>query len=396
MALWRCVIATLLAYAINTMTATLMNKHARPELFQSPLPLVKVAMPPSERLMPSLRDVLYGGMIAEGEYVYRFESMFAQTFRLSVALGTSSGTGALHIALLLAGVLPGNEVISTSMTAEPTNTVILQCGATPVFADIDPETGNLEPASVEALVTPNTKAIVVVHYAGFPAALKALRSIADRNGIALIEDCAHALGAQYGEAGIGTIGDFGIFSLQAIKHMTTIDGGILTMRDSSKVALARKLRWFGMDKGIARTEVDIAQVGFKYNMNNVAAVIGIAQLETIESRIVRHIENGRYFDNEIGSIAGLRVTRIDPGSQPSYWLYTVLSEDSKAVERCLAGIGVSASKLHRPNHTHSVFSPMRRPLPGLDAYYRRLTHIPCGWWVSVEDRERIVAALRKG
>jgi len=360
------------------------------------LPLVKVAMPARERLMPALESVLYSGVIAEGDFVYRFESEIAQTFGLPIALGTSSGTAALHIALLISGVDSGDEVITTSMTAEPTNTTIMQCGATPVFADVYPDTGNLDPASVETLVTPRTKAIVVVHYAGFPADLKSLRRIADQNGIALIEDCAHALGAKYDEHGIGTIGDYAIFSMQAIKHMTTVDGGILTMRDPRKAERARKLRWFGMAKGVPRTEVDIEQVGFKYNMHNVAAVIGLAQLETIESRISRHIENGRFFDDAICTIPGLAVTRIDPECQPSYWLYTVLSENSEAVERCLADIGVSASKLHRPNHYHSIFAPMRRHMPGLDTYYRRLTHIPCGWWVTNEDRERIVDALRKG
>jgi dTDP-4-amino-4,6-dideoxygalactose transaminase len=237
---------------------------------------------------------------------------------------------------------------------------------------------------------------VVVHYAGFPASLRELRRVADRHGVALIEDCAHALGASFGENGIGTVGDYAIFSLQAIKHMTTVDGGMLTMRDVSNAERARRMRWFGMSKGVPRTEVDIEQVGFKYNMHNVAAVIGLAQLETIEARINRHIENGRFFDKAISTIPGLGVTRVDPECAPSYWLYTILSEDSSAVERCLASIGVSASKLHRPNHYHSIFAPMRRSMPGLDTYYRRLTHIPCGWWVSDEDRERIVDALRKG
>ncbi len=346
--------------------------------------------------MPALEDVLYSGMIAEGEYVYHFESEFARIFRLPLAIGTNSGTGALHIALLLAGVVSGDEVITTSMTAEPTNTVILQCGATPVFADVDQETGNLDPKSVESLVTSRTRAIVVVHYAGFPADLKSLRRIADNNGIALIEDAAHCLGASYGGQGIGTIGDYAIFSLQAIKHMTTIDGGMLTMRDTSKAGLARKLRWFGMAKGVPRTEVDIERIGFKYNMSNVAAVIGIAQLETIGARISRHIENGRYFDEKISAIDGLAVTRIESEAIPSYWLYSVLSDNSDDIECRLAEVGVSASKLHRPNHLHSVFAPMRRYMPGLETYYRRLTHIPCGWWVTDEDRERIVAALLKG
>jgi len=180
------------------------------------------------------------------------------------------------------------------------------------FADVDPQTGNLDPTSVEAQVTPLTRAIVVVHYAGFPANLRELRRIADKAGIALIEDCAHALGARYDRNGIGTIGDYAIFSFQAIKHMTTVDGGILTMRDSSNVARARKLRWFGLAKGVPRTEVDIQELGFKYNMNNVAATIGLAQLDAIEPLISRHIENGRFYDRQISAIPGLQTTRIDP------------------------------------------------------------------------------------
>jgi perosamine synthetase len=360
------------------------------------LPLVKVAMPPRNRLLPELERVLYSGFVAEGSEVYEFEKSFAKQFDLPIALAMNSGTAALHVALLMSGVQPGDEVITTSMTAEPTNIVILQCGARPVFADVEANSGNLDPGSVRSLITARTKAILVVHYAGFPARLHALRTIADEHGIALIEDAAHALGARYGDAGIGTVGDFGIFSLQAIKHMTTIDGGVLTLHDTRRADEARRLRWFGLSKGVPRTEVDITVPGYKYNMHNVAAVLGLAQLENIDQLIEKHIANGRYFDENVALIPGLAVTQFEPDAEPSYWLYSVLSENSEAIESCLAAVGVSASKLHRPNHLHSVFAPMRRPMPGLDTYYRRLTHIPCGWWVSEEDRERIVNALRKG
>lgn len=360
------------------------------------LPIVKVRMPPREALMPTLEGVLYGGMLAEGEHVYEFERRFADHFGLSNALGFSSGTGALHVALLSCDVTPGDEVITTSMTAEPTNTTILQTGAIPVFADVDPLTGNLDPASVEASIGPRTRAILVVHYAGYPAALTALREIADRHGVALIEDCAHALGARYAGEAIGTIGDAAIFSFQAIKHMTTVDGGALVLRDPARVREARKLRWFGLEKGVPRTEVDITRAGYKYNMSNVAGAIGLHQLDGIDAAIARHVAHGRALDAALGAIPGLVPGRVEQQSEPTYWIYTLLSDDSDAVERRLAEIGVAASKLHRPNHLHSVFAPYRRPLPGLDEFYRRLVHIPCGWWVSDDDRERIVAALREG
>lgn len=361
------------------------------------IPLVKVGLPDKTVLMPALEQILYSGHIAEGEAVYQFEAAFAEQFWLSQALAMSSGTAALHAALTLAGVQAGDEVITTSMTAEPTNIVILQLGAIPVFADVDVNSGNLDPESVRSCVTERTKAILLVHYAGIPVRLQEIAAIAQEHGIPVIEDCAHALGARYDGAGIGTLSEFGIYSLQAIKHMTTVDGGMLTLRDPSLVRRAKQFRWFGLEKGIPRTEVDITTVGYKYNMTNVTATIGLTQLADIHSRIIdRHKDNGRYFDAAIGAIPGLSVPTFDTQAEPSYWLYTVLSDDSDDIERRLREIGVSASKLHRPNHLHSILKPFAGELPNLERYYQRMIHVPCGWWVTVEQRERIVDALKKG
>lgn len=360
------------------------------------IPLVKVAMPRRESLIPALESVLYSGMIAEGEQVYSFESSFAAHFNLNNVLATSSGTAALHIAMLLADVRFGDEVITTSMTAEPTNTTILQVGAIPIFADVDPLTGNLDPKAVELVITSKTKAICVVHYAGYPADLNGLRSIADRYGIKLIEDCAHALGALYAGVPVGTIGDFAIFSFQAIKHMTTIDGGALVMKDASGMDDAKRLRWFGLAKGVPRTEVNIKRLGFKYNMNNVSATIGLQQLSSINSLLDRHRLNGKFFDKALQGIDGIVPAKIEDAADPTYWLYTILAEDSDEVEHCLNSNGISASKLHRPNHLHSIFESYRQPLPGLDSFYQRLVHIPCGWWVTDEDREHISSLLKRG
>lgn len=361
------------------------------------IPLVKVGLPDKEALMPALESVLYSGHIAEGDAVYLFEKMFAEKFSLPSSLAMSSGTAALHASLVLAGVQSGDEVITTSMTAEPTNTSILQVGAIPVFADVDANSGNLDPESIKVCITPKTKAIVVVHYAGIPARMAEISKIASEHGIPVIEDCAHALGARYAGVSIGTMSEFAIFSLQAIKHMTTVDGGVLTMRDQSLTRTAKKFRWFGLEKGVPRTEIDISTLGYKYNMNNVAATIGLVQLRDIETRVIaKHKANGRYFDEAIASISGLSVATFDEQAEPSYWLYTILSDNATDVERRLAEVDVMASKLHRPNHLHSIFKPYAGALPNLAKYYERMVHIPCGWWVSAEDRERIVDALKKG
>lgn len=361
------------------------------------IPIVKVAMPKKAALLGVLEEVLYSGMIAEGESVYRFEREFGSKFKLANPLAMSSGTAALHAALTLAGVGPGDEVISTPMTAEPTNTSILYCGAKVVWADIDPRSGNMDPDSVREQITDRTKAILCVHYAGYPARLAELRQIADEHGIALIEDCAHALGAYYGGQSIGAIGDYGIFSFQAIKHMTTVDGGMLTLARSDEVTAAKKFRWFGMLKGVPRTEVDITSVGYKYNMTNVTAAIGLLQLENIEQAVLqRHVDNGKFYDAQLAKVPGVDFARCEPVAEPSYWLYTLLSDNSADLEKALNAAGISASKLHRPNNLHSIFKPSDRALPGLDAFYKRLLHIPCGWWVSDEDRARIIDVIKRG
>jgi len=360
------------------------------------IPLVKVGLPDKEILMPQLEKVLYSGMIGEGEAVYEFERCFQNQFDVKNSIAMSSGTAALHSSLILSGVKPGDEVITTSMTAEPTNIAILQVGAIPVFADVDVTSGNLNPSSIENKITSKTKAIIVVHYAGIPVRLNEISEISKCHNISLIEDCAHSLGAKYAGKGIGNVGDFAIFSFQAIKHMTTVDGGFLSFKDESLLREAKKFRWFGLEKGVPRTEVDITSVGYKYNMHNVAATIGLSQLDTIDNKIAKHIDNGRYFDKEISAISGLEVPTFDADAEPSYWLYTVFSDDSDNIEKCLNDVGVQASKLHRPNHYHSIFKQYAGDLPQLDKYYKKMVHVPCGWWVDAETRESIVDALKKG
>jgi perosamine synthetase len=360
------------------------------------IPLVKVGFPPRSLLMPALEDVLYSGQVAEGQKVYDFEEEFASQFGLPNALAMSSGTAALHAALFLAGVQPGDEVISTPMTAEPTNTSILNSGAKVVWADVDTSSGNINPESIRKSITSKTKGIVVVHYAGYPIRLTEVRAIADQFSIPLIEDCAHALGATYDGKPIGTVGDFGIFSFQAIKHMTTVDGGMLTMSDAKHMTAAKKFRWFGMLKGVPRTEVDIKSIGYKYNMNNVNATIGLVQLKHINDLLDRHISNGRYYDTHFQDEPGLDFGRCDEKARPSYWLYTLLSDHAEDIGKALIAADITASKLHKPNNLHSIFRSSEKQLPGLDHFYKRLLHIPCGWWVSDEDRERIVAVIKKG
>jgi perosamine synthetase len=360
----------------------------------SPIPLFKVFLAPENDLMPRLRDVLYSGQISEGEPVYEFERRFSRFAGLPNVLSFYSGTAALHTALMLAGVQAGDEVISTPMTAEPTNMAICHAGGTVVWADVDPANGNLTADSIARRITPRTRAIMVVHYGGIPAPMNSIRAVAQQAGIPVIEDAAHALGARYGGCPIGSESQYTMFSLQAIKHMTTVDGGMLACKDPGDLPKGRALRWFGIDRQVPRTEVDVSRVGYKYHMNSVNATIGLAQLDHIAPVLARHIANGRYFDQTLRGIPGLQLCAREEAAEPSYWFYTVLSERRDSLSRCLAERGIGNSQAHRRNDLHSVFSSSRCELPGLDSFYSRMLHIPCGWWVSDGERDFIAETIR--
>lgn len=357
------------------------------------IPLIKVAMPDRSLLIPELESVLYSGMVGEGEYVYQFEKEFQKKFNLNNVLAVNSGTAALHLSLVLSGVGIGDEVLTTSMTAEPTNTTIVNCGAIPVFCDVDLTNGNICQHSARERITSKTKAICVVHYAGYPVDIVAFRKLADEFGIPLIEDCAHALGATVNGDSVGSFGDFALFSFQAIKHITTIDGGVLVVKDEDKVERAKRLRWFGLTKGVSRSEVDIVESGYKYNMNNVTAAFGLAQLKRVDELIKKHQENGNFFDQAFDSIQSVTPGHNYKESKGSYWIYTLLSDDSDKLESVLMKKGIMASKLHRPNHYHSVFGAKAANLPQLEKFYQKLLHIPCGWWLSEQERDYISSVV---
>jgi perosamine synthetase len=360
------------------------------------VPLFKVHVPPKEVLLPRLEAVLDSGQIGDGEVVKQFEADFGQFIGNPSALAMSSGTAALHVALLLANVGPGDEVISTPMTAEPTNMAILQAGAKLTWADVDPTSGNMSPDSLAKKITPRTKAIMVVHYAGVPVRLREIAAIGARHGVPIVEDAAHALGAWYDGARIGTHSEFVIFSFQAIKHMTTGDGGMLLCRNETDLPRGRRFRWFGIDRMQPRTKVDVDHVGFKYNTNNLTAAFGLAQLKVIQPAIQRHMDNGTFFEEALANVNGLRACSYDPVARPSHWLYTVLADRRDDLARWLTECGIECSQVHRRNDAHPVFAASRCELPGLDDYYSRMLHIPCGWWVDDEAREYIIDAIRRG
>jgi len=360
------------------------------------LPLIKTSIPPREILMPRLEQVLYSGYVAQGEVVEEFERKFEEYIGGGNTLSLNSGTAALHIALILAGVQSGDEVVSTALTAEPTNVAIKMVGAKVRWADVDLNTGNISPEAIEKAINSKTKAIIVVDYAGIPVDVVRIKAISEKYKIPVIEDAAHALGAKFKGKKTGNHFPFTIYSFQAIKHLTTIDGGALQIQDKDLYEKGKIIRWFGLDKKLSRLDNDITYQGYKYHMNNVTATIGLIQLESIENTVQRYIDNGKYFDEQLKNVNGVELIEYYPDSEPSYWLYTLKVENRERFIEKLEANDIMASELHKRNDLHTYLNDFPAVLPNLDIFYKKMVHIPCGWWVTVEDRKKIVDIIKQG
>lgn len=360
------------------------------------IPLVKPYISPRNEMMPAIEKALYSGYIAEGEAAWEFEKEFSDFICNPNTLVVQSGTAALHLALLLLNIGPGDEVISTPMTAEPTNTAIAITGARIIWADIDLRTGLLDPKSVRERITEQTKAIMLVHYAGMVCNMDEFNKISEETGIPIIEDSAHCLGGKYNGKIIGSNSRFTCYSFQAIKQMTTVDGGAIAFKVPEDVEPARKLRWFGLSKKVPRLENDITRAGYKYGINNITGTIGSIQLRHAQKVIDKYIDNGKYYDRALRNVSGVTLMSYYDHTEPSYWLYTMKVENRNAFIELMKSIGVLASPLHHRSDTHSIFADSKCELPQMDEWYQSFVHIPCGWWVDKEDREKIVETINKG
>jgi dTDP-4-amino-4,6-dideoxygalactose transaminase len=357
------------------------------------IPLFKVFCP--DGLGPYLEEVFQSGFVTEGEYSDKFEQMFAEFIGNHYCSLTNNCTAALTLAYRLCGLTPDDEVISTPMTCSATNEPIMVFGSKIVWADIDPTTGNICPESVKQRISSKTKAIAAVHWAGQPFDLEAVGQIAQEHGIKIVEDCAHALGSTFNGKKIGTHGNYSCFSFQAIKHLTTADGGAITCDCEEDDHRIKLLRWYGLDRRYPgnKWEQDIAESGYKFHMNNVNAAIGIKQMNHVEGIIRRHQENGKYYDQHIDNSRVQKIRR-DSRAESAQWIYSLLVDDQDAFKTHMREQGVATDVVHVRNDRYSAFKAFARDdLPGVKEFCDHMMNIPVGWWVSDEDRQKVVEAV---
>lgn len=340
------------------------------------IPLFKVAMSPLAR--DYVAETLGSGYIGEGPRVKEFEQALSDYLGAPV-LATNSCTSALDLAYHLIGLGEGDEVISSPMTCLATNMPLALRKCKIVWADVLPRTGNIDPDDVAKIVTPQTKAIIATDWAGRPCDYDALRAAAP--GVPIVEDAAHAFGAPTG-------GDLVAWSFQAIKHLTTGDGGALYCPDLER---ARLLRWYGLDRNDStamRCLQQASEPGFKYQMNDIAASIGLANLDIAKEHVQRHRENARHYD------AVFPRDMLAPFAEScSYWLYTILVNDPADFTEKMKLAGIEVSQVHTRNDMQDCLPDAGRVLPGLDYFSAHMVSIPVGWWLSEEDRDNIVGAV---
>ena len=365
------------------------------------IPLFRVHMP--ESVIRPLLDTLFSGFIGQGEKVNEFERALLRYVQTRNVLSLNSGTTGLHLALHLAGAGPGNEVISTPFTCSATNTAIHHSRARIVWADIDPATGNIDPESVERLITAKTRAVVCVHWAGYPCDLEELNAIAADHGLAVIEDAAHAFGATYKGRAIGSVSDFTAFSLQAIKHITTIDGGLLCCKSDEAYRRGKLLRWYGMDRETDDRELrcnhDVIEAGWKYHMNDISATIGIEQLKYADGILATHRENAAYYFKAFaeGEFKHVRPLQYKDDRLGSYWLFTVLVDNRDSFRDFMRERGVHTSRAHVRNDWHTCFKGAKTPrkLSGVEYFDNFQINIPVHWGVTPDDRAYIMDCIRE-
>jgi dTDP-4-amino-4,6-dideoxy-D-glucose/dTDP-4-amino-2,4-dideoxy-beta-L-xylose transaminase len=374
------------------------------------IPLLKVQM--SEEAPDAVGRVLTSGMIGQGPVVDEFEQALRDRIGNPHVATVNSGTAGLHLALRLAtdpagtGLGEGGgEVLTTPLTMVATNWAILANGLRPRWVDVDPMTLNVDLDDLARKITPATRAIMVVHFAGYPVDLARLSGILDEAEALygfrplVIEDCAHAWGSTYRGSPLGNHGNIAVFSFQAVKHFTTGDGGLMVLPTAELNERARRLRWFGIDRGSpgrGLTRDDIPEWGYKFHMNDINASIGLANLARTDEVIRRYRENADFFDRELAFADGVELTERAPDRQPSFWAYPLLVSGKDAFVKHMTQAGITVSQVHERNDRHTALRPYASLLPGLEEVVERMVCIPVGWWLSEEDRRHIVDTIKAG
>ena len=381
------------------------------------LSLFKVFM--SNDVLDPLNKLLMSGQLTQGPVVEEFESKLKEYIGNQYILTLNSATAGLTLALRLLknkdpkSGWPGfndNEdlVLTPALTCFATTAGVLANNVNIKWLDVDLETANISLEDVKNKLNEKTKVIYLVHWGGNPVDLDELDKICEEHKLqygfkpVVVEDCAHSFGAEYNEKKIGSNKNICVFSLQAIKHLTTGDGGLITLPTEDLYERCKLLRWYGINRDKRnykgkdfRLENDILEYGYKFHMNDINATIGLYNLPHMDELLRKNRVNGKYFDEHLKNISGIKLLKNNPKCNSAYWLYTIRILNGKKQEFMdkMKEAGIMTSQVHNRNDINSCVKKFEEPLPNLDILEKELVCIPVGWWLEKKDLEYIVNSV---
>ncbi|MCL4498885.1 MAG: DegT/DnrJ/EryC1/StrS family aminotransferase [Chloroflexi bacterium] len=356
----------------------------------------------TEAEIEAVAEVLRSGWWGLGPKTHQFEQEFASFIGARYAVGLNSATAALHLGLHVLDV-EGGEVITTPMTFISTNHAILYNRAIPVFADIRPDTLNIDVADIERKITPRTKAIMTMHYGGHPCEIDEILALARPRGIKVIEDAAHACGAEYKGRRIGSHTDAACFSFHAVKNLATGEGGALSVQDPELEGRLRRLRWMGITKDTWERSEDLTkyswyynveEVGFKCHMNDIPAAIGLVQLRRLPETNARRRSIAERYNAGFAGLEWLERPVERPYVKSSFHNYVVKVPDRDRFTAYLQQNGIATSVHYIPNHLYSMYKPYYTPLPVAEDIWHRIVTLPLFPDLTDEQVDHVIGVVQ--
>lgn len=347
-----------------------------------------------------VKKVLDSTMVSAGSLAGEFENKLCDTFGINNLVSVNSGTAALHLALETTNVR-GGEVILPAQTFIASGLAICHAGAKPVFADIDYMTGNIDPKSIISKITDNTKAIMVVHWGGYPCDMDEINQIAEEYGLVVIEDAAHAIGSTYKNKPVGNLSDYTCFSFQAIKTLTTGDGGGVST-NTDKINTLRKLRWFNIDREKDKPDIlgervyNSNDLGFKYHMNDYTAALGIGNLSGIKVKLDKCESIRRKYDEAFKDLDGITLFERKGDRTTSNWLYGFHVKDRVNFIKKLKDNDIPSSVIHLGIDDNEIFGGKDITLTNQRKFDDTQIHIPIHDGLSESDVEKIITNIKSG
>jgi UDP-4-amino-4,6-dideoxy-N-acetyl-beta-L-altrosamine transaminase len=363
-------------------------------------------------------EVLRSDWITQGPKIAEFEEKFANYCGSKYAVAVSSGTAALHIACLAAGIKSGDEVITSPITFVASSNCILYCGAKPVFADIQPDTFNIDPEEIQSKITEKTKAIIPVHFAGHPVEMEEISQIAKQNNLLIIEDACHALGAQWKDSSgkwqkIGNCShsDMAIFSFHPVKHITTGEGGMVTTNSEELYERLKLFRTHGITKDPKRLKenhgpwyYEMHQLGYNYRITDFQCALGIKQLEKLDDFIKRRRQIATLYNKDLGDMEEIITPQERKDVRSSYHLYVIQLnlERLKATRKDIfenlkkerIGVQVHYIPVHLQPYYQKTLNYKKGDLPKAEKYYERTITLPLFPKMTDSEVERVVEVLK--